>query len=374
MAVRVLQVVQPEDGGVAEHVLLLSGELARRGWEVEVAAGPAFVPRRELERRGVTVHALPLRRAPGAGDVAAARALRALAARRDYALVHAHSSKAGALVRLALPRAARLVYTPHCAAFYSAMGSRATREAYRAVEQALVPRTGAFVAVCEWERRQLAGGLVGAGARVEVVLNGVAPCSPVEPDPELVSFRGDGRLVGLVTALRVGKDVSTLLAALDLLAREDGDPPRGVVVGNGPLAPLVAAEIARRGLGDRVRLVGFERPSARWLRALDVFALPTDWEALPLSVLEAMHCGLPVVASDVGGVGEAVDDGVTGRLVPPRDPAALARALADVLHREDAGAALGRAGAALAARRFSVTAMADGVEEVYARRLGRGSS
>jgi hypothetical protein len=104
---RVLHVLQPDDGGVRQHVLHLAGGLRRRGWEVEVAAsataGPGSAYRAALEAAGVLVHAVPMTRSVGRGDAAAVRALRRLDRARGYALVHAHSSKAGALVRSGLP-------------------------------------------------------------------------------------------------------------------------------------------------------------------------------------------------------------------------------------------------------------------------------
>src|SRR3954454_13924248 len=131
----VLQVVQPPDGGVAEHVRLLSGGLRDLGWHVEAAAPPGSTVE-ALGEEGITVHELPMSRAPGPADLRAAVALRALDRRGRYDLVHAHSSKAGALVRLALPRPSRLVYTPNCLPFLGSPG--ASRVLYRAIEQALV--------------------------------------------------------------------------------------------------------------------------------------------------------------------------------------------------------------------------------------------
>ncbi|TMK65991.1 MAG: glycosyltransferase family 4 protein, partial [Actinobacteria bacterium] len=108
--VPVLEVLQPEDGGVAEHVLRLATGLHGRGWAVEVAtpAASAIVP--PLREAGVPVHDLEMVRRPGLRDLGAARALRAIDRRGGYRLVHGHSSKAGALVRAVLPRRRRLIY------------------------------------------------------------------------------------------------------------------------------------------------------------------------------------------------------------------------------------------------------------------------
>jgi glycosyltransferase involved in cell wall biosynthesis len=371
---RVLQVVQPEDGGVAEHVLHLSLGLRRRGFDVEVAAPPAFLARPVLAQAGIAVHALDLRRAPGAHDLSAAVALRRLDARRRYALVHAHSSKAGALGRIALPLGRRLVYTPHCAAFYSGVQGPANRLVYRGVEQALVPRTAAIVAVSRWEAARLQRGLVGAERRIHVIPNGVPACDSQGADAALLAFKRHAPLIGLVTVLRPGKDVFTLLGAMKAIAARDGSPARLAIVGNGPLEAALRREIERLGLADRVRHFAFRRPPERWLRALDLFVLPTDWESLPLSILESMRCGLPVVATDVGGVGEAVEDGRTGRLVPPRDASALAEAIVDVLSDSRRRDAMGQAARDAARRRFSAERMVDDVAALYRSLLRQRST
>jgi hypothetical protein len=150
---RVLQVFEPHEGGVPEHVLQLSVGLRDRGWRVDVAvpAASPFVDRFADAR--LTVHRMPLKRRPGRADVASAGALRRLDGYDSFEIVHAHSSKAGVLVRAVLPRpSGRVVYSPHCFGFNrSGAGGRLLAWA---VEQALVPRTGAIVAVCDWERRQ----------------------------------------------------------------------------------------------------------------------------------------------------------------------------------------------------------------------------
>ena len=149
-----LQVLQPLDGGVAQHVLWLALGLRERDWPVEVAAPPDCSALAALEAGGVPVHRVPLSRSPAVSDVATARALHALLSDGPYALVHAHSSKAGALSRIAAGCRRPVVYTPHCFAFAATAFGPVARAVYRAVEQSLVFRTAAIVAVsdrCEVE-------------------------------------------------------------------------------------------------------------------------------------------------------------------------------------------------------------------------------
>ena len=147
---------------------------------------------------------------------------------------------------------------------------------------------------------------------------------------------------------------------------------RLAIVGNGELAEAVRSEIERLDVGDRVRWFPFEGGVGRYLAALDVFVLPSAWEAFPISLLEAMACAVPVVATDVGGVGEAVEDGVTGRLVAPGDEAALAAALAELLGDGDLRGQMGAGAERAYAERFRVDTMVDSVEALYRELLGDG--
>jgi glycosyltransferase involved in cell wall biosynthesis len=360
---RLLHVLQPESGGVPQHVLVLSRALVERGWEVDVAAGagarPGSAYRADLEAAGARVFELPLRRAPGPWDALGASGLRRLDD-PSYDIVHAHSSKAGALARLSLPRPRRVVYTPNCFAFAAGFGP--ARAAYWAVEQALVPRTGALIAASEWERRQ-ARALLGAGPRMHTIPNGVPPArTDVPMHPELARLRASGRLVaGFLARLATQKDPLTLVEAA---ARVSADA-HVVVAGNGALEDGVRAAIARLGVADRVHMLPFSGPVDRYLAGFDLFVLPSRWESLPIAVLEAMAAGLPVLATDVGGTSEAVEDGVTGRLVPAADAAALARGLDALLGAPDTLRAMGEAGRARWRARFSLDRLARDHDALY---------
>lgn len=355
----VLQVLQPADGGVAEHVLRLSLGLAERGWRVEVVTGAESAIRERLEDAGIRVHTLPLVRPPGSADLRAARDLRALDRAGGFDVVHGHSSKAGALVRAALPRAKRLVYTPHCFSFAADLGRGGA--AYALAEQALVPRSGQVVAACDWERRAGEERLRGLRSRIRTIHYGVLPCAGADPDPDLVAFAGGEPLAGMVSVLRPQKDPLTLVRAAAGLS----GPGRVAIVGNGDLAGDVAAEIERLGAGERIRLFPFRGTSAPYLSALDLFVLPSRWESLPIAIPEAMVCGLPVLSTTVCGIPEAVEDGINGRLVPPGDVDALRAALEGLLSDPAGLRRMGAAGAERASERFTLPRMVDEIEGLY---------
>jgi glycosyltransferase involved in cell wall biosynthesis len=204
---------------------------------------------------------------------------------------------------------------------------------------------------------------------IEVVYNGIE-LAPVPEASEREKLRAAVRAeLGLARdaelALAVGnlypvKDHATLLRAARLR------PSLAVAIaGRGAEeAPLrrLAAEL---GITERVRLLGLRDDVARLLAAADVFVQPSRSEGLPLAILEAMAAALPVVATAVGGIHEAVLEGETGTLVKPGEPAVLATALAGVLDAPGRSRLLGAAGRARVEREFSVARMAGRYRELY---------
>lgn len=136
-------------------------------------------------------------------------------------------------------------------------------------------------------------------------------------------------IVGTVGRLQAVKDQSGLVRAFAQLCNDPrAQRLRLLIAGEGPMRGAIETEIAAAGLGDRVWLAGERADVAAVLRGLDLFVLPSRAEGISNTILEAMACGLPVVATDVGGNGELVSDGQTGRLVPAGDRGALAEAIA----------------------------------------------
>lgn len=369
----VLQVLQPLDGGVARHVLDLTLGLRERGFAVEVAAPAECVALRPLEAAGVPVHRVQMTRAPDVRDLPALRALRALDRDRGFGIVHAHSAKAGALVRMGVAGRRRAIYTPHCLPFASVRFNPVTRFAYRATERALAERSAAIVAVSEWEGR-LARETLGARVPVEVIPNGGGPCSAAEPDPELVRF-ADGRpLAGFVSVLRHEKGALALVHAAKLLHERGELPGRVAIVGNGDQALIVRTVIDGLGISDRVRWFPWPGDSAPAFAAIDLLVVPSQWESLPIGPIDAMFCGVPVLATAVGGMPELVEDGVTGRLVPPEDVDALADALGDLLAAPERLRELGEAARAEAEGRRGTEPMIEATAALYERVASAGAA
>ena len=174
----------------------------------------------------------------------------------------------------------------------------------------------------------------------------------------------DSTLIGTVARLNPVKRLDVLLQATASM-----DDAHAVIVGAGPERERLEALSRRLGLADRVHFVGQQNNVPEWLAAMDIFVLTSDWEGMSNAILEAMAAGLPVVATAVGGTPEVVVDGVTGLLVPPRDPDALAEAITRLLRDPDLRRKMGRAGRERVQQHFSVERMVQQTQSLYEQLL-----
>ncbi|NBC47993.1 MAG: glycosyltransferase [Gammaproteobacteria bacterium] len=176
-------------------------------------------------------------------------------------------------------------------------------------------------------------------------------------------------LIGVVAQLIGRKGHAVLLQALPALL---ADQPHLQVLffGQGPLKEPLRRQIAQTGLADHVRLIGFRDDLAEVFPCLRLLVHPALMEGLGVSVLQAAAAGVPVVATRVGGIPEAVEDGETGLLVPPGDADSLQRAVRLILADERLGRQFGQAGAARVRRLFSIETMVGGNLGVYRELVG----
>lgn len=223
------------------------------------------------------------------------------------------------------------------------------------------PKLRAHLAVGEATARVLEKNSGLATGSIETMYHGV------EDVPLGVAHDGDGPVIVHVGRHDPVKGIDVLLDAMVLV-----DPGiRLVQIGGGPLTAELAAQVERLGLGDRVELRGVDWSVrvADGLSAFDLFVLPSRTEGLPVSIMEAMLAGLPIVSTDVGSVREEVTPGDNGLLVPPEDPAALAVAINELMADPARRVEMGRRSREIALERFTVAAMVDRYCDVYGRVL-----
>ncbi|HEU0278027.1 MAG TPA: TIGR03088 family PEP-CTERM/XrtA system glycosyltransferase [Rhodanobacteraceae bacterium] len=281
----------------------------------------------------------------------------------------------GALDLAPVARLAGVRRVVHAEHGWDVADPRGESRKYRALRRWLAPCIARYVAVSADLERWLREVVGIAPARLAFIPNGIDTARYVAATPTsggrplLGTFAPPGTLlIGTVGRLDAVKDQARLIDALHLLCARDADAGhrlRLVVVGEGRERAHLERHIQDLGLQDRVRLLGNRDDVPALLAEFDVFALCSIAEGIPLTVLEAMAAGLPVVATRVGGVPEVVIEGETGTLVPASDAAALARALDGYVRDPGLRRRHGAAGQARVRARFSLTAMVAAYTGLY---------
>ncbi len=202
-------------------------------------------------------------------------------------------------------------------------------------------------------------------SRIAVVPNGL-DLSRFRPR----AARAQTRTIAMVANLRPGKGQDTLIDAAALVLSRFPDV-RFELIGDGTERAALVERAAERGVSHAVAFLGHVDDVPARLAEAAIFTLPSESEAFPNAVLEAMACGLPVVASAVGGIRELVQHGHTGYLVPPRDPQALADRICGLLTLPDQATAWGAHGRALVESRYSFDRMVSSITTLYDQALTR---
>lgn len=366
-----LVVTRLRAGGKEQCVVDLANGLAERGWTPVVisleGAGPLTSAIRHpqvrfvsMEKRKGTDWRVPF---------LLANALR----RERVAIAHSHNWGTQLEVALAgrLAGVPALVHTQHGLDF----GVGETRGEGRGfirrwLKRASARAYSAVVAVSEEVRADIRREWGVHESRLFLIHNGVH----VPPSlPDAVA-RDEGRrrlgigpsevAIGTVGIFRPVKNFELLIEAFSTISTTH---PEAILllVGDGPLREELKAAALRSGAGDRIRFLGLRRDVPQILPCLDIYALPSISEGLSISILEAMASALPVVATRVGGNGEAVEDGQTGTLVPSGSPEALAAGLRDLITDADRRHRMGEAGRRRVLSQFTVAHMLSEYERIY---------
>lgn len=290
--------------------------------------------------------------------------LRAMLETERYDVIHVHSPYVAGMARLVArtvpaSRRPKVVSTEH-----NVWSSHT--HASRALNTATFPLGDAWLAVSDEVRESIPGRL---RRRVEVLVHGIVLEDVDRSETQREEVRAElgirpGEVaVATVANFRSQKAYPDLLNAARRLA-DRGVPARFIVVGQGPLEAEIRALHASLGLENYVELLGYRPDAIRVLTGCDMFALASHYEGYPVAIMEALAVGLPIVATNVGGVPEGVREGVEGLLVPPRRPDLLAEAIEALVLDPERRATMSAA-AAERGRGYDIDAAVRRTEQIY---------
>jgi glycosyltransferase involved in cell wall biosynthesis len=365
MATIALMLESDGPGGAEQMLIHLAEELRRRGHEV-VPVGPAAGCgwlASEFRARGFDPATFRLRRAI---DPACVTGLTQLFRERRIDLAHSHEFTMAVYGAAATRRAG----IPHLITMHGGRGA-ATRWRRRVALRWAFRASSGMVAVSVPTRLELER-FLGTSRRIDVVANGVP--------------RRDGRRERLRRELAVHDDEVLIVAVGNLYPVKGhevllralagagpGSPWRLVIAGRGEEGERLRALAEEIGAATRVHLLGYRADIPDILAAADIFAMPSLSEGLPLALIEAMFGGRAIVASKVGGIPDALEDGREGLLVPPGDPIALRTALQRLVSSQPLRATLGAAAQRRAQAEHTIVRMTDQYEQLYRSFLGSRS-
>ena len=345
-----------------------------RGYETAVLATDPIFQRHILERGLELVDLDVIRREiRPIWDVLAMRRLSHYLAASDYSIVHTHTSKAGLVGRLAARSAGvpAIIHTVHGFGFHEESGLLAS-SVYGAFERLGARSCDRIVTVSEFHRERALERRIGTPNQVTAIPNGVSAVQvdSVRPRDEIRASLGVSDRFVVVSTGRLAeqKGLEYLIRAVPQLL----DTVSNLCIllaGEGPLRQDHERLINALGVGDAVKLLGFRDDVPELLAAADVVALPSLWEGLSISLLEAMAAGRPVVTTRIGSNLEVTRGGEVAVLVPPKDPGALADALGKLALRPGYRDSLAAAGLREQQARYSLPSMLNRYLDEYDRLL-----
>lgn len=353
-------------GGAERHALALTTGLVQRGHGCQVAylVGDGYLDG-TFASRGVPTTNL---RARSWVDPAALARLIQLVRRERFDVLHGHLFPGEVFATLAglwAPGVA-LVCTKHNDEAFL------RRRHFGILHRIISYRAARTIAISDHVRRFTIEIGTADPSRVLTIHYGydVPAAFPSREDVRrTVGAQTEGFLVGTAARLAVQKGHMHFLEAMPALVSEIPSL-QVVIVGEGPMRPTLERRARELGVDQYLRLPGFCPDVQGFMCGLDIFVMPSLWEGFGLVLLEAMAAGRPIVASNVSAIPEVVEDGVTGLLVPPADPAALAEAILTLWREPALREKLGHGGRERLQERFSLDHMVDRTEQVYTEVLG----
>ena len=353
--------IQMFGGGEVWMLRTLDG-LRRRGHEVALLCRPGTRLARKADEQGVRVFTMNVR--GDLGPITLYRAFRLLR-REKFDVILTNMDKELRFMGLAAKLAGRGIVIPRRGVDFPLKNRIRYRLSYNWLADVIIANSQAtkqaLLRNAPWLKPE----------RIIVIYNGIDP-EPFSGQAKDTGWpwqgQGEGApIIGFAGQLDERKGIQALLDAFAFVARHLN--AHLVMAGEGPLRALIEDFARQRALGDRIHLLGFVEPISDFMKAIDVFVLPSLWEGFGIVLIEAMAAGKPCITTRVSSMPEIVLDGVTGRVVPVNDVDALAHAMRELAENRDLARRFGEAGRARVLEHFTLERMLDQLESLFERRM-----
>jgi len=356
----VAYIVRPAEGGIKSHVLTLINGLDRSKFEPVLICPPDTSWAKEANCRVIRLNLVgeirPWR------DFWTAVRLRFILWRIKPSVLHIHSTKAGLVGRLAVAmmrRRPKVILTVHSFVFDERVGKWRRRLVPR-IERRLLRYTDRIVAVSQALRDELVSEMGLRPEKIQVIYNGIEFTPYIGPKPH------EGIRIGTVARLAPQKGVDHFLRAAALVKKRFPEA-EFKVIGDGPNRYWLDMIVREHGLEDCVEFMGFRRDALQVAAGWDVFVLASTRETFGLALAEAMSQGVPVVASDIGGIPEIVDGETTGLLAEVGNAEDFAENICRLLEDPELAGRIGKAGNEFVRASFTSEGMMEEIQGLYER-------
>jgi glycosyltransferase involved in cell wall biosynthesis len=352
-------------GGAQIHVRDLSLAYSERGFEVVVLVGQKGFFSEVLSENGIQCKILKylVRPINPFNDILVIKEIYMSLKELKPDLLSCHSSKAGLLGRIAGAAAGvPTIFTAHGWSFTNGVPYKRAC-VYRYAEKLVAPLGGRIITVSNYDKNLALKYQIGESEKIQTVHNGMPGISrELLSDPKLQPPK-----IIMIARFDEQKDHKTLL---DALSKLKDLPWKMFFIGDGPFRTITEGIAKSKGLEERVVFLGKRNDVTEQLAKAQMFVLSTNWEGFPRSILEAMRAGLPVIATDVGGVGEAIVDGKNGFLTPKGDVEALRKHLFNLIVNPKLRMTMGREGQNRFEQNFTFEKMLEKTLDIYNEYLG----
>jgi glycosyltransferase involved in cell wall biosynthesis len=362
---RILLVIDEASvGGGQRHVLWLAEGLVRDGYEIAIACERQGYLVDEL--RSIGIRHLPVDLGNHFSVKSLFRMIR-LIREFDPTVVHTHGGTAGVYGRSAARFLNRTTVHTYHGIHYLHFEAGWKKRIYLFLEQFLLRWTDAIICVANSDLELALNHNLAERGRAFVIVNGINLRQFRAPDKRGKRQWGRKRgvtIIGTVGRLHGQKGHRYLIQAVLEIVKQP-EPVEFRIIGDGNLRSELELQVQTLGLQKVIRFLGSRTDIAAQLAQMDLFVLPSLWEGLPFVLLEAMAAGIPIIASEVDGVSEILEDGKDALLVPPRDPHSLAMAIVKLIHNKKEAIHLATNALHKISERFDVKEMVRQTERVY---------